>query len=195
MLPFTPPPSSPTVVEVAPPRYGAEPISLDSHGYHYIVTGNTLLPPEVIEQALRAAATPKDALGAVQRAYHQAGYTLVAITGATHGKTVRVSVFQGTITAVKTPDGLGWFFPGLVGRDDLRADELIEDQVLAGVYAARAGQRVDVNVSPAPNPAGTEIAIAAPPIPGYSPVSGTVTFGNYGNRYTSGYQLGGNAVA
>jgi hypothetical protein len=62
---FTPPPSTPPVVEVAPPRYGAEPISIESHGYRYVVTGNTLLSPEVIEKVLAAASTPKDALGAV----------------------------------------------------------------------------------------------------------------------------------
>ena len=195
MLPFTPPPSSPTVVDVAPPRYGAQPISLTSHGYRYIVTGNTLLPPEIIEEVLAAAPTPKAALGALQAVYHRRGYNLVAITGQTQGKTVRVSVFQGTITEVKTPDGLGWFFPGLEGRDDLRADELVEDQVLAGVYAARAGRKVDVNVSPAANPAGTAITITEPPIPDYAPMTGSVIFGNFGNRYTGGYQLGANAVA
>ena len=192
---FTPPPATPTVVEVAPPRYGAEPLSIESHGYHYTVTGNTLLAREIIAKVLAAARTPKDALAAVQEAYHQRGYNLVAITGEVHGKAVHVTIFQGTITEVKTPDALGWFFPGLEGRDDIRSDELVKDQVLAGAYAGRSGQQVNVNVEPAPNPAGTAIIISEPPIPDYSPVTGTLNFGNYGNRFTGGYQAGGAAVA
>lgn len=195
MSAFTPPPSTPTVVEVAPPRYGAQPITIESHGYHYTVTGNTLLPPEAIEKLLAAAATPKDALAAAQDAYYQRGYHLVAITGEVHGKAVRVTVFQGTITEIKTPDALGWFFPGLEGRNDILSNELVKDQILAGAYAARSGQQVNVNVEPAPNPAGTAIVITEPPIPDYSPVTGTLTFGNYGNRFTGGYQAGGAAVA
>lgn len=195
MLPFTPSPPSPTVVEVAPPRYGAQPISIESHGYRYVVTGNTLLPPKLIEKVLRAAPTPKAALGKMQDAYHERGYTLVAITGETHGKTTRVSVFQGTITEVKTPEDVGWFFTGLEGRNDVLSHELVEDQVLAGAYAARGGRKIDVNVAPAVNPAGTTITVSDPPIPGYTPVTGTITFGNYGNRYTGGYQLGASAVA
>jgi hemolysin activation/secretion protein len=192
---FAPPPAIPPIVEIAPPRYGAIPLAVDSHGYRYIVTGNTLLPPELLETALIAAPTPKDALGAVQEAYHRRGYNLVAITGEVNGKTVHVTVFQGTITELKIPDGLGWFFPGLEGRNDLRSNELVKDQVLAGAYAARSGQQVNVNVSPAANPAGTALTITTPPIPDYQPVTGTLTFGNYGNRFTGGYQAGGNVVA
>ncbi len=192
---FTPPPSTPPVVEVAPPRYGAEPISIESHGYRYTVTGNTLLSPELIEKVLAGAPTPKDALGAVQDAYHSRGYSLVAITGEVNGKSVRVTVFQGTVTEVKTPDGLGWFFPGLEGRNDIRGNELVKEQVLAGAYAARSGQQVNVNVEPAANPGGTAIVISEPPIPDYSPVTGILNFGNYGNRFTGGYQAGGNAFA
>lgn len=192
---FTPPPSTPTVVEIAPPRYGAEPISIQSHGYRYTVTGNTLLPPEVIEKVLTAATTPKAALGAVQDAYHDRGYNLVAITGEVNGKAVRVTVFQGTITEVQVPDGLGWFFPDLEGRNDLRGNELVKDQVLAGAYAARGGQQVDVNVAPGAIPAGTALNVTEPPIPNYAPVTGTLTFGNYGNRFIGGYQAGGAAVA
>jgi hypothetical protein len=104
-------------------------------------------------------------------------------------------VFQGTVTEVKTPDGLGWFFPGLEGRNDIRGNELVKEQVLAGAYAARSGQQVNVNVEPAANPGGTAIVISEPPIPDYSPVTGILNFGNYGNRFTGGYQAGGNAVA
>jgi len=195
MLPFTPLPPPPTIVEVAPPRYGAQPISIESHGYRYVVTGNTLLPPGSIEKVLGAAATPKDALGALQDAYHHCGYTLVAITGEVRRKTVRVNVLQGTITEFQVPDGLGWFFSDLKWRDDLRSRELVQDQVLAGAYAARSGKRIDVNISPAANPAGTAITIKNPPIPDYKPVTGTVTFGNFGNRYTGGYQAGANIAA
>src|SRR5208283_681297 len=195
MTTFTPPPSTPPALEIAPPQYGAEPIRIGSHGYHYIVTGNTLLPPSAIEKVLATAASPKDALGDLQRAYYKHGYNLVAITGQLEDKTVRISVFQGTVTEVRIADGLGWFFPDLNGRNNVRTDELVTNQILAGLYAERSGKTVDVNVSPATNPGGTAFTVAESPIPDYSPVTGTLSFGNYGARYTSGYVAGATAAA
>lgn len=192
---FTPPPSAPLVVEIAPPRYGASPLSVESHGYRYVVTGNTLLPPELIDQVLAATATPKDALGALQNTYHAHGYHLIAITGQEHGKTVAVTVFEGIVTQVSAPDGMGCFFPGLEGRNNVESNELVYDQILAGAYAARSGKKVDVNVSPAENPGGTTITITTPPLPDYQPISGILNFGNYGNRYSSGYIVGGDVQA
>lgn len=192
---FTPPPSAPLVVEIAPPRYGESSLSVASHGYRYVVTGNTLLPPKLIEQVLAAAVTPKDALRTLQATYHAHGYNLIAITGQENGKAVAVTVFEGTITQVSTPDGLGWFFPYLEGRNDIKANELVYDQILAGAYAARSGKQVNVNVSPAENPGGTAITITDSPLPDYQPVAGMLSFGNYGNRYSSGYIAGGDVQA
>lgn len=192
---FTPPPSTPSVTVLAPPRYGAEPLSVASHGYRYTVTGNTLLPPTAITRTLAKAPTPKEALAALQDIYHKAGYNLVAITAQLLGDIVKVSVFEGTVTNVKIPKGLGWFFPGLEGRNDVTDRELVQDQILAGAYAERSGQKVNVNVSPAPNPGGTDLTVTAPPLPDYQPVSGTLAFGNYGSRYSSGYVIGGDVTA
>jgi len=195
MAAFVPPPQAPQVVEYAQPPYGAEPTTAQSHGYRYIVTGNTLLPPELIRKTLAAAATPKDALADLLQAYHAKGYTLVAITGKVEGKEVRIAVFQGMITELNTADGLGWFFGGLFGRDNVRRPELLRKQIMAGLYAARSGEKVNVNLGPAANPGGTALNVTESPVPNYSPVSGAVTFGNYGSRYSSGYVVGGNAAA
>jgi hypothetical protein len=60
----------------------------------------------VIEKVLATAPTPKDALAAIQDAYHRRGYHLAAVSGEVHHKAVHVAVFQGIITEAKTPDGL-----------------------------------------------------------------------------------------
>ena len=195
MAVFLPPSPAPQVVEYAKPRYGAEPTMVQSHGYRYVVTGNTLLPPATVQKILRTAATPKDALASLLKAYQGEGYPLVAITGKVEGKEVRIAVFQGMITELNTEDGLGWFYGSLSGRNDVRNDELLRRQIMAGLYAARSGKKVAVNLGPAANPDGSALDVTESAVPDYFPISGAVTFGNYGSRYSSGYVLGGDAAA
>ncbi|MGC8712906.1 MAG: ShlB/FhaC/HecB family hemolysin secretion/activation protein [Leptodesmis sp.] len=192
---FTPPPSPPSTIELAQPRYGVSPVILQSHGYRYVVTGNTLLPPALIRATIASAATPKVAIGALLKAYHRSGYALVAIKGQVVGTSVGLAVFQGLITTLKSPASIRPFFGGLQGRDNVRKPEIIQDQILADTFASRSGNQTRVNISPAPNPDGTDLTINQTPIAGYSMVSGALTFGNYGSRYSSGYLVGADVVA
>lgn len=195
MAGFVPPPSAPTLVEMAAPRHGASPVELESHGWRYVVTGNTLLAEKKIRDVLDRAADPKAALGDLVKAYHAAGYLLVAATGQVNGKKVEIAVYEGMLTELTAPAGLGQFFGGIKERRDLRQPAILKRQIMAGAYAERSGQKLNVNLGPAANPGGSSLTVSETPTPNYFPVSGQVTFGNYGSRFSSGYVVGGSAAA
>ncbi|MFZ1991062.1 MAG: ShlB/FhaC/HecB family hemolysin secretion/activation protein [Alphaproteobacteria bacterium] len=184
------------VVEYNPPDYGAVPIAVQSHAYHYIVTGNTLIPPLEITRALVAATTPKSAIAALMNEYKHRDYPLAGITGDVDvdGKTVRIFVFEGMITEVKAPKGMGWFFHGLSWRKDLHSREITRKQLLANAAAARAGKTLEVNISPSTNPGGSTLSVRTSPVADYSPLTASLSFGNYGSRYASGYIAGADAA-
>jgi len=94
-LPPASPPDPPAVVAPAP--VAAETIYVDTDEYHYSVLGNTLLPREKVEAAIKSATTPKEALDALNRAYVDAGYFLVVIGGQVDKKLVAFQVLQGRI--------------------------------------------------------------------------------------------------
>ena len=54
--PFLPTAQPPAIHVLAAPRQGAAPLVVESHGYRYLVTGNTLLPDQRIH-LMRARAT------------------------------------------------------------------------------------------------------------------------------------------
>jgi hemolysin activation/secretion protein len=196
MAAFIPPPQNiPVIIEYAQPKYGAEPIVVHNHGYQYVVTGDTLLPPALIEKTLASTATPKAAVNDLLKAYQDSGYPLVGIAGRVDGKTVEISVFQGMFSEVQTPKNVAPFFSGLSDRETIGKRELIRKQILAGLYADRSGQQLQVNVSPASNPGGSLLTVAATNKPDYFPLSGTLNFGNYGSRYSSDYVAGANIAA
>ena len=192
---FTPPQPAPPIIEYAQPKFGAEPVFVTSHGYKYVVTGNTLLPPKRLENALAAAATPKDALAALFKIYQDSGYPLVAITGQPVGQTVTISVFQGVLTEVNTAPGLKPYFSGLEGRETVKKSDIIRSQILASSYADRSGQQMEVNLAPGSNPDSSVMTVSETKKPNYFPLSGALTFGNYGSRYSSGYVTGANVAA
>lgn len=195
MAVFTPPPQTPPIIEYAQPKYGSVPIAVDNDGYHYIVTGNTLLPPILIERTLATTATPKDALASLLKLYQNKGYPLVALTGNVVGKTINIAVFQGMLTEVQTPPALAPFFRGLSDHETIQKNDLLRDQIRASSYADRSGKNLEVNLSPASNPGGSALTVTALKQPDYFPLSGSLTFGNYGSRYSSGYVTGGNVAA
>lgn len=196
LITFTPPPPpSPFIIEFKQPENGAHPTILESHGYHYIVTGNTLLPPKRLIRVILNAATPKKALGDLLKAYQSAGYSLVALTGDVKGRGVTVSVFEGMLMEVNTPKGMGGFFSGLKEEPTLKKSDLERDQILAEAYAKRSGQTVHLNLSPAPNPGSSSLTVSQTPLPNYFPISGNVLFGNIGSRYSSDYIMGSSVSA
>ena len=192
--PFLPTAQPPAIHVMAPPAHGTHSLSLKSHGYHYLVTGNTLLPSSILRQAIEKSADPQKAVGAINNAFHAAGYFLVAVKAEVQGKSIHVEVVQGQISEEHIAPGLGWFYTGLRDQNDLTVNDITYRSVLADAYATRNGQRMQAGFSPAATPGGSAFTIATSPIPSYSPVSGTLLFGNYGSRYASRYLAGANVA-
>lgn len=186
---FTPPPAVPAIIELRQPAYGAQPVIASSHGYRYTITGNTLLSPATLTKALAAATDPKAALSALLHAYYDRGYVLVGATAQTSGHDVTISIIEGLFTEVNGDD-VSQFFSGLTYRPGIKRATLLRDQVMASAYAARSGHTLNLNIAPAENPGGSTLTVNETPIADYFPLSGNVNFGNYGNRYTSGYVVG-----
>ena len=186
-LPPAPPETQPATMLVAQAPT-AEPIAVDSHGYHYAIAGNTLLTPAVIVAIVEAADTPQKAVDALRLAYQRAGYPLVALRGEVSNKLVAVQVINGRITEFDvTPPSLAPYFAGLEGRDDIDRNTLIRKGALAEFYAAREGLRPSVNFAPAAEVGGTKLIATAQPIEGASPWNANLSFGNFGSRYSSRY--------
>lgn len=191
---FTPPSISPPALILPAPQYGQAPETIVSHGYTYVITGNTLLPPAVIQKAMLPAPTVQDALNKLLKEYRDRGYLLVAIVAKPDGKTVSVNVIQGMITEIHTHNGVRAFFKNVKNRDNLKKHKIIQDNIVASSYAARSGKILHINLSPAPNPGGAILEVSQERQPGYFPVSGGLNFGNYGSRYSSGYVFGGDVI-
>lgn len=186
-LPPAPPETQPAMTLVAPAPT-AEPIGVDSHGYHYAIVGNKLLPPAAIVAIVEAAETPQKAVDALRLAYQQAGYPLVALRGEVSNKLVAIQVINGRITEFDiTPPSLAPFFTGLEGRDDIDRNTLIRKGTLAEFFALREGLRPSVNFQPGQEMGGTKLVATAQPIEGASPWNANLSFGNFGSRYSSRY--------
>ncbi len=131
-LPPSPPDAAPQAALVAPAKPSAEPISLESHGYYYVVSGNTLLSRgRRPGQAWPGAMTPKAAAESLRQAYLRAGYLLVGVRAEVRGKLVAVSVIQGRVTEQAMPPSLAWFYTGIEGRDDIDRNTMIRKSALA----------------------------------------------------------------
>lgn len=65
--PFLPTEQSPAIHVLAAPQHGSIPLVAESHGYHYLITGNTLLSDQCIH-LMRARAT-----------YRKESYFLMAV--------------------------------------------------------------------------------------------------------------------
>ncbi len=188
---FTPPPHPPVIHEVRVATADRAPIRVTSHGYLYLVRGNTLLPPEKIRAVLLEADNPNAAVAALNASYHRAGYFLVAIKATLQGKTVPIEIIQGRITEQQSTGAVGSFFSGLKNRDDLRESDLVRRAILADAFAHRNGEQLHVQFGPAPQPGGSSMTLQTMPIKDYFPLSGNLLFGNFGSRYSSRYLTGG----
>ncbi len=190
--PFLPTARPPAIHVLAAPRHGSAPLVVASHGYHYLVTGNTLLSAASIRKILAQAANPQAAVGTLSAAYRKEGYFLVAVKAAVEAKQIHIMVVQGQLTDKNIASGLGWFYTGLKG-EDLTEPTIIRRNILADAYSTRNGQQLQVGFAPAENPGGSALNVQQTPLPGYQWLGGNLLFGNYGSRYTSNYLVGGNA--
>ena len=98
ITPFTPPETPPIIRHLSASQYGQKPLELNSHGYHYVLTGNTLLPDARIRGLIARALTAKGAVTALNDAYHQEGCFLAAIKANVQGKVIRIQIIQGQLT-------------------------------------------------------------------------------------------------
>jgi len=154
------------------------------------VLGNTLLPREKVEAAIKSATTPKEALDALNRAYVDAGYFLVVIGGQVDKKLVAFQVLQGRISEIEAPDDLRPYFRGIYNRSDLSQSMLIRDSAIAEIYASRQGVRPKGSFSPAKEMGGTKLTVVEEEIPDAKPWAAGLVFNNLGGRFSSRYTWG-----
>ena len=166
-----------------------------SHGYHYIVVGNTLLAPNELQSALETGDTPQAAVSALKKAYEGKGYFLVALVAKAQEKEVWLQVVQGRLTHVDGPAHLAKFFTGLKGDDQIRNSDVIRQSTLAQAYAATNGQQPQLSFKPAPEVGGSSMVIDEKPVPDARAFGGSVTTGNFGNRYAGHYLAQAQAYA
>ena len=193
MLPELPPdipidvPQTAIMVDAAPAPApaAAAPIRVESHGYVYEVVGNTLLAPALIEARLAVAADPRAAFAAVNQAYQEAGYFLVALRGGLRDQTLTIQVVEGRLTEVTGPEELQPYFKLLKDRPALGKNEVLRQGALAELYAGRQGQRPKIRFEPAEAQGSSRMVLTEEPIENAKPWSANLGVGNYGNRYSS----------
>lgn len=190
--PFLPMARPPAIHALAAPQHGLIPLVVESHGYRYQVTGNTLLSDQHIQKILAQAADPQTAVGMLSATYRKEGYFLVAVTAKIEGKLIHIMVIQGQITDKNISSDLGWFYTGLNG-EGLTESTIIRRNILAGAYSTRNGRQLQVSFAPAGNPGGSVLHVSTKPLPDYQVIGGNLLFGNYGSRYSSRFLAGASA--
>jgi hemolysin activation/secretion protein len=193
-LPPSPPDAAPQATLVSPAKPSGEQIAIESHGYYYVVSDNTLLSRDVILASLAPAEDPKAAVEALRQAYLRAGYFMAAVRAEVRGKLVALQVIQGRITEEDMAPSLAPFYGGIAGRDDLDRNTVIRKSALAEAYAARQGQRPKVSFSPAQQVGGSKITVTEEPIPGARNWNAGLAFGDLGSRFSSRYLASANAA-
>jgi hemolysin activation/secretion protein len=192
--PPIPPAEPPQAAIVAPAAQNAQPIVVDSNGYHYQVTGSTLVPIATVQSIIESAPGPKEALEGLNRAYQTAGYFLVAIGAQVQEKLVAIRVVEGRITEKEISDGLAPYYAGIEDRAGLTRNELIRRTAMAELYAARQGMRPKINFTPGSTLGGTKVAASEEPIAGAKQWNAGLGFNNLGSRYSSRYTAAANGA-
>jgi len=185
--------SAPPPAAVVAPAPKAEPIHVDSHGYHYVVNDNLRLPAETVREVIEAATTPQEAVERLDAAYKRTPYFLIAIRGEASGKLVAVQVFNGRITSVDGPADTAPYFGGLFGyggvldTTDVKRNDLIRNAAGLELYLARQGLRPKINMKAGAEPGTSTLVVTEEEIPDAKPWNAALSFGNLGSRYSSRY--------
>ncbi|MGN2242003.1 ShlB/FhaC/HecB family hemolysin secretion/activation protein [Frateuria sp. GZRR33] len=172
----------------APAQTPAAIQQVESHGYTYQVQGNTLLATADVRAALQSADSPREALTALRRAFIAKGHFLVAIVARVEDRQVLLHVVQGRLTRVEGPTALARFFEGLKNDEQVLSSDVIRQGILAQAYASTNGMQPQVSFKPAPEAGGSTMVIGQTAQPDASPLGGSFTVGNFGNRY-AGHQV------
>lgn len=160
---------------------------VQSHGYRYIVMGNHLLGSHELASALQSGATPQAAVGALKKAYEAKGYFLVALVGKAQNKQVLLQVVQGRLTHVEGPPALAAYFSGLKNRPAIQSSDIVRQSILAQAYAATNGKQPQISFKPAPEVGGSTMEVSQTPLSNSRWYGGSLTTGNFGNRYAGHY--------
>ncbi len=190
--------SAPEKQEVVPydqASLAAKPVTVESGGTRYVVTGNTLLSEGKIADTLRGAKGPEEAVNRLKAAYQSAGYFLVTIRAAVEEKRVELEVIEGRITEARVVPSLRWFYGGLTNRPSVKTSSVIRRTVNAEAYAARQQEQPKVNFSPGPDFGSSVMEVETRPMETFAPNplnqanpwNASVGFGNYGNRFSARY--------
>jgi len=183
---FVPPHNPPQIVTLRLAENAGGEIAVESHGFRYTVSGNTLLSQTVIRTALLQAQSPESAINALNAAYRKRGYLLVALRAKVEDKNVSIAVIEGQISSLKAQPGIRPFYNGVEFDPAVTENALIRRNILAEMYASRSGLGFRPSVGPAPQPGGSELTIGSPEQPGFKRFGASVVFGNYGSRYVGG---------
>jgi len=192
-LPADAPASAPTAAIVAPAAT-AETIFADGVGYRFSVSGNTLLPPQVVRAAIEKAQSPKEALDFLNMEYQRRGFFLVAIRGEVRDKLVAMVVVEGRITESNVTPSLAAFYRGVENDPAIDRNTLIRRSALAEIYSGRQGMRPKVQFESAKEFGGARMNVTEEPIPGAKPWNAGLMFGNLGSRYSSRYTASANGA-
>lgn len=183
---FTPPATPYTIIEI---RHAAStPITLLSHGFTYHINGNTVLSAEELKAVIMSSTNPPKAISALEKAYRQAGYPLVAVRASVNAKDVTVTVIQGAFNEINAPSAVRPFYSGLLYDQQIRDSDMIRRNILAQTYLSKSGEQPLVSVGPGEAPGSSKLTITTSPIQDYKPYHGSLSFGNIGSRYSSRYQ-------
>jgi hemolysin activation/secretion protein len=176
----------PAVVQQQPTQPEAVAVTHKSHGILYRVRGDKFLGAAAITKALDSAGDPKQAVGALYQAYQRAGHFLVAIGGKQDSpQQFTLEIINGKITETDIPDDLHRFYGGIEQRDDITSSDVIRRSALAEAYATREGQKLTAGFGPAAEFGGSKYTLTEAPLPGADRWNMGLSFGNYGNRYSS----------
>lgn len=189
MTPDLPPPppeaAPPAAIIVAAPQM--RPIVVTSHDFTYSVTGNSLLPEDVVIASLESGTDPRSALDALHKAYVGAGYFLATLVANVADKEVAIKVVQGRISDLNASPEVGRFFESVRNRDDVNRTDLIREAAMADAYAQRQGVRAQIKFEPGTEYGGSKLSVTETPIETAKSWNAVAAFNNYGNRYSSRY--------
>ena len=193
-VPLPNPDAAPVAAIVAPAAAVAAPITTESNGFKYTISGNTLLNPEVIVAAVQRATTPKEAIDGINAEFQRVGFFLTALRGEVNGQDVTLSVIHGRISEIDFAPSLAPFYAGLEGREDLTRSMVIRKSTLAEGFAGRQGLRPKVNFAAGSQFGGSKMTVAEEPIEGAKSWNAGLGFGNLGSRFSSRYLASANTA-
>lgn len=154
------------------------------------VIGNEYLKAGEIEQILRAASTPSQAIRNLNKLYHRSDYLLVRLFYVKRGDVIFVFVQQTRLQDIKAPESIRVHFEDLIGDPDLTVGEFDKPRTLASMKSKRAGVDYSVSYAFGEDPFSTTLVLNPEPVEDYESTDFYLDAGNQGNRFVGRYFAG-----